>query len=251
MLKQFELIRTLAWTDFKLKYNRSVLGFVWSLLKPLLMLTTLYIVFSLLINLKIEHYVLFLLLSIIIWNFFAEATNGGLKSLAAKANLIKKSVFQKKVIVISSCLSSLLSLLMNIVVFCIFALVFKLKISIHALIFPFLIIILFILVLGISYALSVLYVLYKDIDHVWDVVLQVSFWITPVVYSLSIIPEKYVKWYILNPLARIINDSRDAIIFNSLPSVKHVMITVLVCVIIFFIGKLIFNKLAPKVGEAI
>jgi lipopolysaccharide transport system permease protein len=247
--EELELVMSIAWTDFKLRYSRSTLGFFWSLLKPLLMLTTLYIVFSLMINLQIDHYVLFLLLGIILWNFFTEATTSGLKSLAAKAGLIKKCVFNKRLIVISACITSLFSLLLNLAVFAVFIIIFRVPLRIHSLMLPAFIILLFILSLGISYALSVLYLRFKDMDHIWDVLLQVGFWITPIVYSLSIIPSRYVKWYTLNPLARIINDSRDAVLFHSLPSFKHIAITVIGCIIIYIIGRLIFDKNSRKLGE--
>lgn len=249
--REINIIKSLAWTEFKLKYSRSAFGFGWSLLKPGLMLSTLYIVFSLMINLNIKHYPFFLLLGIILWNFFSEATSNGLKSLSSKSSLIKKCVFSKRIIVVSTCLSAAISFLINLAVFFVIILIFRIPLSWHAASIPFFVILLFILTLGMSYLLSVLYLRFKDLDHIWEVLLQIGFWITPIVYSLSVIPEEYKKWYILNPLGRIINDSRDAILFNSLPSMKHITITVVCCLLVYAVGRIVFMKNEKNIGELV
>jgi len=247
--KRWNLIKELTWADFKLKYSRSVLGFFWSLLRPLLMLGTLYLVFSVFFRLNIPYYQLFLLLGLVLWGFFVDSTILGMKSLVTKANLIKKTYFPRKVIVLSSNLTCLITLILNLVVFSLFLLIFKRTIGLALLIFPILLIELFILSLGLSYLLSALYVKYRDMDHMWEVLLQIGFWITPIVYPLSFVPEKILKFYMLNPLARIINDSRDAIIYNTLPSVQHLFITLIICLIFYIIGIIIFKKRTPKFTE--
>src|SRR3989344_5067537 len=135
--KELRLIKEFAISDFKLKYKRSVLGYFWSLIKPLLMLATLYIVFSVFINLEIQNYPIFLLLGIILWNFFAEATSSSMSSVLAKANLIKKVSFSKSTVILASCLSAFLTLLINIAVFILFMVIFKISFSCTALLFPF------------------------------------------------------------------------------------------------------------------
>ena len=103
-----QLIWQLAWSEFKLRYKNSVLGYFWSLLEPLLMLTVLYYVFSHLMKMQIENYQLFLLLGIIIWNFLSRATSIGMNSIVGKPSLIKKIYFPRDIFVISSCLTALL-----------------------------------------------------------------------------------------------------------------------------------------------
>lgn len=247
--EDLNLLWALTLNDFKLKYNRSVLGFFWSLLKPLAMLTTLYIVFHVLMRFRFPNYELFLLLGIILWNTFVEGTLYSMNNLLAKANLIKKVYLKRELIVLSSCLNAFITLFLNLIVFAVFGLLFHLDITKHALIFPVFLLLLFIFTYGIALGLSALFVLYRDITHIWEIVLTVGFWATPIIYPLGIIPLKYVKWYDLNPMARIINDSRDAILFNTIHSPWHLAITTIICLGVLVIGWAIFKKMSPRFAE--
>lgn len=244
------VIRALAWTDFKLRYRRSILGFFWSLLKPLLMLATLYTVFSIFLRFDVERYPLFLLLGILLWNFFAESTTSGLQSIFQKGNLVKKGgILKTEVIVVSVLLTNFFSLALNLLVFFIFAVALALPFSLTVLALFLFLLQLFILSLGLSFGLAALNLWYGDIRHVWDVLLQIGFWATPIVYPVSAVPKELVKFYMLNPLARIINDSRDAVIFGGLPSPGHQLITWVICFSVLLLGYAIFRRLRTGFGE--
>jgi len=250
------IIKDFTLTDFKLKYNRSILGFFWSLLKPLLMLATLYLVFHLLMRLDVAHYELFLLLGIILWGFFTEATTNSMGSLIRNTSLVRKTRFNKKLIIISTNLSSLITLLLNLVIFFGFIIIFKAGFSWHLILFAILLLELFVFTLGISFILSALYVRFRDISHIWEVLVQIGFWITPIIYPISLIPKKFHDFYILNPLARIIEDSRNAIIFHKLPPIdfsylKHVGITLIIIIGTLIIGLIIFKIKSRKFAEQI
>ncbi|MBD3313422.1 ABC transporter permease [Candidatus Woesearchaeota archaeon] len=249
--KTLNLVKELAWNDFKLRYNRSVLGFFWSLLKPLLIFATLYVVFSIVFQMDIPHYQLFLLFGIVLWTYFAETTVASMHNLVGKKDLINKLYFPRELIVISSCLSASITFILNLFVFWIFMLIFDAYITYHAFTFFILLAELFILVLGLSFALSALYVLFRDLAHIWEVFLQIGFWITPIIYPLSAVPEKYLKWYMLNPMARIINDSRNAVIFHGLPSLWHMAITLIMCLAALLFGLWIFRRLSPRFADEI
>ncbi|MBI5149107.1 ABC transporter permease [Candidatus Pacearchaeota archaeon] len=245
----WNLIKEFVITDFKLRYNRSVLGFFWSLIKPLLMLGTLYIVFSIFFNLNIPNYQLFLLLGLVVWTFFVEATVLGTQSLVSKGVLIKKINFPKAAVVLSSNLTCLVTFFLNLLVFSFFFVIARKGIGVYSFLFIFFIFELFLLSLGISYLLSALYVKYRDMIHIWDVLIQVGFWITPIVYPLSFIPENILKFYMLNPIARIINDSRDVILNNTLPSFWHLMMTLIICTLVYLLGITIFKKRSREFAE--
>lgn len=252
----FRILKDLTLTDFKLKYNRSILGFFWSLLKPLLILATLYIVFHLLIKLDVPNYELFLLLGIILWGFFTEATTNSMSALIRNTDLIKKTHFNRKLIIISTNLSSLITLLLNLIIFFIFILIFRAGFSWHLILFAVLLAELFVLTLGISFILSSLYAKFRDMSHIWEVLTQIGFWVTPIIYPISLIPKKLHKLYVLNPLTRIIEDSRNALIFHKLPPLdfsylKHVTITLLICVGALIIGIWIFKRKSRKFAEQI
>jgi ABC-2 type transport system permease protein len=255
-MNNLRIIKDLTLTDFKLKYNRSVLGFFWSLLKPLLMLATLYIVFHMLIRLDVPHYELFLLLGIILWSFFTEATSFSMNAMARNTGLIRKTVFNKRLIIISTNLSSLITLLLNLAVFFLFVVLFDAGFSWHLALFAVLLAELFILTLGTSFLLSAFYVRFRDLGHIWDVLMQIGFWVTPIIYPISLIPRQFHNIYILNPLARIIEDSRNALIFHKLPPLdfsylKHVSITLIICVGMLVLGIIIFNRKSRRFAEQV
>lgn len=249
--RDWNIIRELTWTDFKLRYNRSVIGFLWTLIKPFLMLGTLYVVFSIFLRFDIQYYPLFLLLGIILWNFFVDSTILGMKSLIMKEGLIKKTYFKKELIIISANFNCLISFIFNLIIFLIFLSLSNVKISLMAVFFLLFILELFVLSLGFSYLISALYIQYRDLDHIWEVLLQIGFWITPIVYSLNSVPEEILKFYMLNPIARIINDSRSILLYNEIPSLWHSIITLVICLVIYLAGLFIFKKRAHKFAEEI
>jgi lipopolysaccharide transport system permease protein len=174
-----------------------------------------------------------------------------MQSIIGNVNLIKKLHFKRELVVLSAVLSSLITLLLNLAVFFIFWVFLGQPVFGTALFFPLLLAELFVLSLGSAYALSALNARYRDVSHIWEIVSQVGFWITPIIYPLTFIPEPMLKWYMLNPMARIINDARDAILYNGLPSLWHNAITAAICIAIYIAGRRIFKKYSRILGEAI
>ena len=248
---QISLIREFTLNNFKLKYKNSSVGYLWSVLTPLLMLATLYIVFSIIMKLDVPHYQLFLLIGIIFWNFLSEATTASMNSLLEHGNIIKKMNFPNYVLIVSSCLSSFITLLLNLIIFFLFTIIFKVKLTAIAIILPFYLIELFILVLGISFFLSALYPKFRELSHIWSFLLLIGFWVTPIIYKETMIPEKYLRYYMLNPLARLINETRDILIYHYTPMLNQVLITLIICVLIFVFGFLFFRKKSPYFAEEI
>ena len=242
----------IALTDFKIKYDNSILGYFWSLLKPLLMFGTLYIVFSKFVRWDVENYRLYLLLGIILWNFFAEVTLNSMLLLDRKGAILKKISFPRWIIIISSSLTSLLTLLLNLVVFLIFFLFSGTEFQKSNLLLFVYLIELYIFSVGIAFFLSALYPKFRDIHHIWEVFVQLGFWLTPIIYPISIVPEKYYRWIYLNPAARIIQGARQALIqgqgseFNTIKS--HVFVMFVVCCL-FLLGFGLYNKLSCNFAE--
>jgi len=246
------LIRELAVTDFKLRYNNSILGYLWSLLNPLLMFTVLYVVFSIFLRFDgIEHYQLYLLLGILLWSYFSEATNNGMASMQYKSTLISKVNFSKWVIIVASNFTSLLTLILNLIVFSIFYLYADVSYSTTILLFPIIMLLLIIFTFSVSLILSSYYLKFKDLQHIWNVVLQIGFWLTPIIYPLAMVPEKVRFLLFMNPMARIIIDARNSIIYNQWPHLSNFLITIIILVIILFLGIAIFNKRSQKFAEEI
>lgn len=207
------LLRELVVTDFKLRYQGSVLGYVWSLLKPMLLFAILYIVFVhfLKIGSNIEHYPVYLLLGVVMWSFFTEATTQGMQAIVGRGDLIRKINFPKYIIVVSGTISALINLLLNLLVVFVFMVINGVHFQWSMLLLPILIVELYIFSLSIAFLLSALYVKYRDISHLWEVFLQGAFYATPILYPIQLVIQASplaAKILLLNPVAQIIQDTR-------------------------------------------
>lgn len=243
------LIWILSWVEFKQRYKNSVLGYLWSLLEPLLMLGVLYIIFSNLMKYPVEHYPLFLLMGIIMWNFFSRATTSSLAAIRFKPSMIKKIYFPRDIMVISNCTTALLMSLFESAVFVIFMAVFRIPLSLNIAYLPCIIFLFYILTLGVSLALAALNVYYQDMQYIWAVVLQIGFFATPVMYPLSVFPQNLLKVLSYNPLAQVIFLARDVTLYSKVPNAASFAFVIVIAFVILAIGYAIFTRLEPRFAE--
>lgn len=209
------LLSELVRTDFKLRYQGSVLGYAWSLLKPLLMFAIMYVVFVrfLKIGADIQHYPVYLLLGIVLWNFFAEMTGQSLSSIVARGDLIRKIKIPRWIIVASASVSALINLGLNLIVIAVFVVINGVDLTWNVLLFPLSLLEIYVLALGLSFFLAAAFVKLRDLSNIWDVIMQAGFYLTPVLYPLSMIPNVvFQKILILNPMAQAIQDARYSVV---------------------------------------
>jgi len=244
-----QLIWTIAWGDFKWRYKNSILGYFWSLLEPLVMFSILYVVFSNLMKVQVEYYQLFLLLGIIMWNFFVKATNYGLYAIVGKPALIQKVYFPRDILVISGCITATLQSLFESLIFIVFMLVIRVPLSWSILYIPYILLIYFFLTLGTALALAALNVYFRDIQFIWLVVLQAGFFITPILYPLSIFSPTLQAIFRLNPIAQIIITARDCILYSTNPFPLSLAYAGIASLVILIVGYAIFLKLEPRFAE--
>lgn len=243
------LVMLFALNEVKLRYRNSMLGFLWTFLEPLLMLSVLYFVFTNIFKNTIEDYPLYLLLGLIMWYMFSRATSGGLTSLLDKAGIIQKVYFRREIVVISSCLSAFIMMCFEFGAFAVFVVAFQFKPPIAIFLLPLVMADLFVLTLGISLILSVLNVYFRDIKFIWQVAIQAGFFITPIFYKLDIFPEN-IRWFLnLNPMVPILEISRDFVLYGILPSMRTVGYLVGITAIIFVIGYAIFRTKQKHIVE--
>ncbi len=207
------LLRELVITDFKLRYQGSFLGYLWSLLKPLLLFAIMYVVFVrfLRFGAGLEHFAVSFLFGIVLWSFFTEATSQGMQAIVGRGDLIRKINFPKYIIVISGTLSALINLIFNLLVVFIFMLVDKVDFKWSLLWFPLHMIELYVFALAIAFFLAAAYVKLRDLSHIWEVVLQGAFYATPVFYPLQMVIAYSVvaaQFLMMNPIAVIIQNAR-------------------------------------------
>lgn len=204
------LVRELVASDFKLRYQNSVLGYLWSLLRPLLLFGVLYIVFTKVIKVGrgVPFYPAYLLLGLVLWTFFIEATTSGMNAIVGRGDLIRKVSIPKYIVVISTTASAFVNFSLNMIVVLVFMLLSHVPIRLTILAAPLFIIELVIFSLGVSFLLAALFVKFRDLTHIWDVILQVLFYATPIIYPLTLPPLKIAKIISLSPLTQIIQDMR-------------------------------------------
>ncbi len=209
------LVSELVRTDFKLRYQGSVLGYAWSLLRPLFLFVILYTVFTVIFPLgkEIPHYPVYLLLGIVMWNFFIEMTMQSLGSIVGRGDLIRKIRIPRWIIVLSSSFSAVINLLLNLIIITVFMIIGRVEPSSLVILLVPLFLEVYLFALGVSFFLSAAFVKFRDISYIWEVLLQAGFYLTPILYPLSRISNMtFQKLILMNPMAQAIQDSRYVLI---------------------------------------
>lgn len=253
MKQNLEIIRQLTYTDFKLRYSGSVLGYLWSFLKPLGLFLVLYIVFAQMLRFgdSVPNFPMYLLIGIVLWNFFVEVTTNGLHSIVQRSSLIKKIYFPRIIIVLVSSFSALINLSFNVLVLIILMIIFKIDVfHLKTLLAPLYIIELWVLGFSLALILSSLYVRYRDISYIWELFLQIFFYATPIIYPFSMITSPYDKYLMINPIAQIITDFRLIFITFDYPTLPYYPWLHLIGIfLILILGLVIFQRSQRSFAE--
>ncbi len=208
------LLGAMVSTDFKLRYQASVLGYLWTLLRPLALFTILYLVFVRLLKIgaEIPYNAIYLLFGIVIWGFFSEVSIQGLGALVGRADLLRKIRFPRYVVVVSVGVSALISFGLSMVVILVFMALARVPVRLDVLWLPLLFLELAAFSMAFAFFLSALYVRYRDMSYIWEVVLQAAFYATPIIYPPSLLPQRFAKLLMLSPMAQIIQDARYCLV---------------------------------------
>ena len=259
------LLRELVITDFKLRYQGSVLGYIWSLLKPLMLFAIMYVVFVHFLRFGegIEHFAVSLLLGLVLWTFFIEATSQGMQAIVGRGDLIRKINFPKYIIVISGTISALINLILNLIVVTVFMIFDGVDFSWSILLFPFTVLLLYVFSLGLAFFLAAAYVKYRDISHIWEVFLQGLFYATPILYPLQMVIEYggdvAAKALMLSPVAALFQNGRAQVVgsenvvtanqlFNN---PIYIAIPYIIIAIVVIIAAVYFKRSQAKFAERV
>jgi len=257
------LLKELVKTDFKLRYQGSFLGYIWSLLKPLFMFVILYLVFGVVLQAGagMPHYPVYLLLGLLLWNYFAEVTNQGVNSIVGKGDLLRKLNFPKYTIVLAGSFSALINLAINFVVLSIFILALGVDLHWSILLLPVIMIELFLFSLGTAFLLSALYVRFRDIGYIWEILMQAAFYLTPIFYLLNLVNDKShlaAQIMLLSPIAQIIQDARYALVTHDTLTFEQLfvngwyrLIPIGITIVFAVLAAWYFRRQSPKFAEEI
>jgi ABC-2 type transport system permease protein len=258
--KNRALLAELVRTDFRLRYQGSALGYAWTLLQPLFFFIILYVVFSYLkVSKGIPYYAVYLLIGIVLWSFFREITSGSITSIVGRGDLIRKIRIPRWIIILSSTLSALINLGFNLIILVIFLLVSHADLLVTSVWFPLLILEIYILAAGVSLFLSAAYVKYRDVSYIWDVIMQGGFYLTPIIYLITAIPNVTLqKIIMISPMSQAIQDSRYALIWHGTPTTADIFnggwlmyIPFVIVVSVFILGVIYFRNQSKYFAENI
>jgi ABC-2 type transport system permease protein len=257
------LLRELVITDFKLRYQGSVLGYLWALLRPLFLFAILYVFFVYVLNIGrgVEHWGAALLLGVVLWNFFSEVVNEGLKSVVSSGGIIRKINFPKYIVVVATSISAVINLLINLVVVAVFAALNGVELSMGLLLIPLLILELYIFALGLAFLLGAMNVKFRDVGYIWQIVSQALFYGSAIMFPINRVVEAShdaAVLLLLNPLSQVIQDTRHFAISDTIATVSTltnspllVIAPIVITVATFVIGSLFFRKRSPHFAEDI
>ncbi len=243
------LVLQFALKDFKIRYTHSTLGYAWSVLNPLVFFLIYYFVFTTFMRFDVPNYPAFLLLGVALWTFFAEATTNGASSLLMRADLLTKTVVPRQIMVYAALMSAGLTFVINLCVLVIVLGITGTPFYRTAICMPLLLFDLVLLTLGTALLLAPLYVRYRDVGYLWSIGLQIGFWLTPIIYLDLMVPERW-RWIVwVNPVGRVIGDSRRALIYGWWPGPRGLILTTLMSIGVCVLGYAVFRRMQGHLVE--
>ena len=245
-----ELIRTLTVVDLKNRYQNTALGFFWSLLSPLLLAMVLYFIFSHLFGSE-ENFAINLMVGIMAWRFFTTGTSSSLLAIVGKPSLVTRVYIPRQILVLSTALANVISSLLEFIVLLPILFVLLGHLPATVLLFPLIHLVYFWFIFGAGLLLSSLYVYFRDLNQIWDVLVTVLFFCSPIVYPLSMIPAYLMSYYLLNPVTLFIGMYRDVMVAGDLPSLYSIVVVIGFAIAAYLVGSLVFSKLQRRFAEEI
>jgi ABC-2 type transport system permease protein len=254
----WELTWLLAVTDWRLRFYGSALGYAWTLARPFAFFGVIYIVFTEIANFgnDIKDYGICILFSMVLFQFFGEATNGSVTAVVRRENLLRKMRFPRLVIPLSTVLTALMNLGATLIAVFVFAIASGVYPNWGWLELPLLVAVLAVVATGVGLLLSVLFVRYRDVQPIWEVATQILFYASPILYVATMVPDGWQRAYLLNPIAAVLTQVRHAVVDPSAPTASAVLggtawllIPLGLTALVFALGMWVFSREAPRIAE--
>jgi ABC-type polysaccharide/polyol phosphate export permease len=256
-----ELIKNLVIRDLKIRYKNSVLGVLWSLINPLLMTLVFTIVFTFMLRRGTENYPVFFMVGYLPWSFLAASVSTSITSIVSNAPLVKKVYFPREVLPLSGVLSNLINFLLSLIVLFALIFAFSVKLTPAILMLPLIILAQTFFVLGLGFFLATANVYYRDTQHIMQVVMQAWFFLTPIFYPISTLPQSAeilgmtvnIQLWVrrLNPMASLVASYRDVLYYGVPTGWDFFLRTFATCLIVLIVGYLVFHRFSRAFGEEV
>ena len=244
-----ELLRNLVAKELKVKYRGSALGFLWSLLHPLLLIVVYALAFRFILRIPLENFPLFLVIGVLHWGFFSSSTIAATEAILGNANLIRQIYFPRMILPLSVVSFQLLQLLFAMVVFFVVYIPLGGQLWWGLCLYPLLLVLQGLFVVGVALGISALTVFYRDLKHLAEVGLMLLFWLTPIVYNFTMIPETAQLWFRLNPMVPFVISYHDIFYLHEMPSFGNWALMVFWAWMALWVGYLLFRRREDRFAE--
>lgn len=245
------MLFTLVKQDINGRYKGSIFGFLWTLLNPLFMLLVYSIVFQFVFRSDIENYPIYLFICLMPWNAFNNMIGAGTTCVSNNASILKKVYFPREVLPLSVVISNTIQYFFSVVIIFIALLVSGVGISWYALLLPLVVLVQITFAFGLILMLSAANVYVRDVQYMMNPIMMIWMYASPILYSITMVPEKWLWLYKLNPMVSILQGYQNILYDQTLPDFKSLGIVFLVSLVICIIGYLIFNKLQRRFAEEV
>lgn len=244
------MIFSLVKKDLRGRYKGSTLGFLWTFINPLCQILIYTMVFSVIMRSNIDKFYLFLIVGLIPWIFFSSAINGGATSIISQQDLVKKIYFPREVLPIAYVTSSFANMLFSFVIVFMVLFISGVGISPRALVFlPLVMLVEYILALGIALLTAALTVYFRDLEHILGIITTAWMYLTPIMYSTDMVPEKLLKIFNLNPMTPVVIAYRDILYYKQIPRIETLLHASVLGIVIMICGTIIFSRLQRNFAE--
>lgn len=239
-----EMIFSLVRKDLRGRYKGSILGFLWTFINPLLQLMVYTIVFSAIMRAGIDKFYIFLFVALVPWIFFSSSITGGATSILSQQDMVKKIYFPRQILPIAYVTSSFVNMLFSFVIIFAFLIISGTGVNFCALVYlPIIMIVEYILALGIGLLSAALTVYFRDLEHILGIVTMAWLYLTPIMYSVDMVPEEFLPIFNINPMTPIIIAYRDILYYKSVPHIATLLHAFCLGILILLVGNLVFSKL--------
>jgi len=249
--QQIDLLKILVKKEITLKYKRTYLGFLWSLLNPLLTALVLFIAFRIFMRFEMENYTLFLLAAIFPWSWFSASVTMSTNTLTGNIALIKKVLFPKHFLILATIIGQLVNLIFALPILLVFVYYYGKAPALNWLYgIPLLIVVQFIVTYGVALVISMVNAFFRDMEYIINVSVGMLFWMTPIIYLLEAVPEKYRVLLVINPVTYLIQSWRDIFLNNTI-NWHNISISLVTAVVVLLAGTFIFSRLNRRLDEVL
>ncbi|MBQ8079384.1 MAG: ABC transporter permease [Oscillospiraceae bacterium] len=245
-----EMIVSLVRKDLRGRYKGSVLGFLWTFINPLFQLVVYTLVFSYILKSNIDKYYLYLFVALIPWIFFSASITGGAASVVAQKDLVKKIYFPRQVIPISYVTSCFVNMLLCFIVIFVVVLFSGIRLSIAGLLcLPVVMVVEYLLALGMALLCSAVTVYFKDLEHILGIISMAWMYLTPIMYDKSIVPERFLPVFNLNPMTHIIDCYRAVLYYGQVPELRSLLSSFVLGLVFLAVGWIVFDRMQRHFAE--